>query len=63
MQLHVIILIRDARVRSSHSNAFIASFFAFSRQFHGMGAEWQIIAARDIRIELTRARISLRKSV
>lgn len=55
VQLHVIILIHDARVRSSHSNAFIVSFFAFFRQFHGIGAEWQIIAARDIRIELTRA--------
>lgn len=61
VQLHVIILIRYTRDRSLHSNAFTASLFAFSRQFNGMGAEWQIIAARDIRIELTRARISSRK--
>lgn len=33
VQLYVIILIRGARARSSHSNAFAVSLFAFSRQF------------------------------
>lgn len=54
VQPHVIILIRGARGwRSRIRMHLLYHFLPFLANF-GMGAEWQIITTRDLRIELTR---------